>query len=60
MADMEKFQKMYGCSACKHTADADDAEKPAAVYGKSYWCKKTVKAVDSPEGSACKDWEYQA
>jgi len=57
MAEPTKFQKMNGCSACKHTAPADPAGTPAAAVGKVYWCTKLAKAVDPGDGSACPHWE---
>jgi hypothetical protein len=58
MGEISKFQQMNGCSACKHTAGADGEGKPAVSYGKSFWCTKLSKGVDSKDGAECTDWEY--
>jgi hypothetical protein len=52
------FQAMNGCAACKHAASDDPAGKPAAAYGKSYWCQPLGKAVDAKDGASCPQWEY--
>ncbi len=52
------FQSMNGCAACLHAANADPAGKPAAAYGKGYWCAVLGKAVDARDGAACPKWEY--
>ena len=57
MAEITKFQKMYGCSACKHASDTDPTGKPASAQGKGFWCKSLGKPVDSSEGAACEKWE---
>ncbi len=56
MPEITTFQKMNGCSACKHAADKDPAGTPAAAHGKGYWCTNDAKLVDSRDGTACPGW----
>ncbi len=58
MATISKFQSMNGCAACKHATNSDPQGKPAAGYGKSYWCQPLGTAVDAKDGAACPNWEY--
>ncbi len=59
MAEITQFQKMNGCSGCKHASDTDPQGKPAASCGKGFWCKHLNKAVDSKDGTSCANWGCQ-
>ncbi len=58
MAETKTFQAMNGCAACKHAKDADPDGKPAAVYGKGFWCLAQSKPVDAKDGATCPQWAY--
>ncbi len=56
MGEPTAFQRMNGCSACKHARDADPSGTPAAIHGKAYWCTPLAKPVDARDGAACPSW----
>jgi len=56
MNEITKFQRINGCSVCKHGKHREEEGMLAAEPGKGFWCNHFNKAVHWKEGAACPEW----
>jgi hypothetical protein len=55
MTEITRFQRIDGCSVCKHAKQMDDDgldPEPAGLF----WCRRFNKTVNWKEGADCPEW----